>query len=237
MLGDITRSRRSSSVAYGHVGLADGLRKAAVAAFLVMMTVVCLTRADAQTRPLRVVALGDSLSAGYNLPEAAAFPMQLQRALLAKGRQIVIDNAGVSGDTSQGGLDRLDWSVPDGVDGVILELGANDALRGLNPEDTRRNLDEIVLRLKRRGIGVLMAGMRAPPNMGRDYATAFDALFGELAQKHGLVLYPFFLDGVAGRPELNQRDGIHPTAEGVRVIVERMLPTVETFLDRLPARR
>jgi acyl-CoA thioesterase I len=149
------------------------------------------------------------------------------------GRLSEIENAGVSGDTSQGGLDRLDWSVAEGVAGVILELGANDALRGIDPGQTLAALDTIITRLKERRIAVLLAGMRAPPNMGPDYVGRFDAIFAGLAQKHGLVLYPFFLDGVAGRPELNQRDGIHPTAEGVGVIVQRMLPSVERFLDAL----
>lgn len=193
--------------------------------------------ASTQERQIRLVALGDSLVAGYNLPEAAAFPAQLQRALAGKGRRVTVENAGVSGDTTRGGLDRLDWSVPDGVDGVILELGANDALRGLDPAQTRANLDEIITRLAARRISVLLAGMRSPPNMGPDYVRQFDALFAEVAARHRLVLYPFFLDGVAGRPELNQRDGIHPTADGVKLIVERMLPSVEGFLDRLPPRR
>lgn len=189
--------------------------------------------AFAQQAPLRIVALGDSLTAGYNLPAAAAFPAQLEQALKARGRNVVIENAGVSGDTAQGGLDRLDWSVGEGVDGVILELGANDALRGQDPAGTRRALDEIIGRLRARGVAVLLAGMRAPPNMGADYARRFDAIFPELAARHGLILYPFFLDGVAGQAQLNQRDGIHPTAEGVRIIVERITPTVERFLDRL----
>lgn len=187
----------------------------------------------AVARTIRLVALGDSLSAGYNLPAAQAFPAVLEKALRDKGHDIVIANAGVSGDTSAGGRDRLDWSVPDGTDGVILELGANDALRGLSPDVTRANLDAMILSLKQRGIGVLLAGMRSPPNMGEAYARAFDNLFPELAARHGIALYPFFLDGVAGQPALNQRDGIHPTAEGVRVIVERILPSVEAFLASL----
>lgn len=191
----------------------------------------------AVARTIRLVALGDSLSAGYNLPAAQAFPAVLEKALRDKGHDIVIANAGVSGDTSAGGRDRLDWSVPDGTDGVILELGANDALRGLSPDVTRANLDAMILSLKQRGIGVLLAGMRSPPNMGEAYARAFDNLFPELAARHGIALYPFFLDGVAGQPALNQRDGIHPTAEGVRVIVERILPSVEAFLASLKGKQ
>ena len=187
-------------------------------------------------RTFRLVALGDSLSAGYGLPDSAAFPSVLQRALRTRGYKVEVANAGVSGDTASGGLDRLDWSVPDGTDGVILELGANDMLRGLDPAVTKGALETIVGRLKARGIPVLMAGMQASRNMGPDYGRRFEAIYRDLAQSYGLVLYPFFLDGVAGERALNLPDGIHPTAQGVERIVERMLPTVETFLGRIAAR-
>jgi acyl-CoA thioesterase-1 len=189
--------------------------------------------APAADRPLRIMAFGDSLTAGYGLPASAAFPARLQAALEAAGRKIVIENAGVSGDTAQSGLDRLDWSIGDGVDGVIVELGANDALRGLDPAQTRSALDQIITRLKARKIPVMLAGMRAPPNMGADFQQRFDSIFPDLAREHGLILYPFFLDGVAGRRELNQNDGIHPTADGIRVIVDRILPSVERFIASL----
>jgi acyl-CoA thioesterase-1 len=189
--------------------------------------------ANAADRPLRIIAFGDSLTAGYGLPASAAFPAQLQKALETTGRKIVIENAGVSGDTAQAGLDRLDWSIGDGVDGVIVELGANDALRGLDPAQTRSALDQIIVRLKARKIPVMLAGMRAPPNMGADFQQRFDSIFPDLAREHGLILYPFFLDGVAGRRELNQNDGIHPTADGIRLIVERILPSVERFIVSL----
>lgn len=188
---------------------------------------------QAADRPLRIIAFGDSLTAGYGLPASAAFPAQLQKALETTGRKIVIENAGVSGDTTQAGLDRLDWSIGDGVDGVIVELGANDALRGLDPAQTRSALDQIIVRLKARKIPVMLAGMRAPPNMGVDFQQRFDSIFPDLAREHGLILYPFFLDGVAGRRELNQNDGIHPTADGIRLIVERILPSVERFIASL----
>lgn len=188
---------------------------------------------QAADRPLRIIAFGDSLTAGYGLPASAAFPAQLQKALETTGRKIVIENAGVSGDTAQAGLDRLDWSIGDGVDGVIVELGANDALRGLDPAQTRSALDQIIVRLKARKIPVMLAGMRAPPNMGADFQQRFDSIFPDLAREHGLILYPFFLDGVAGRRELNQNDGIHPTADGIRLIVERILPSVERFIASL----
>lgn len=183
---------------------------------------------------LRIVALGDSLTAGYGLPDAAAFPRVLQAALAARGHRVEIANAGVSGDTSTGGLARVDWSVPDGTDGVILELGANDMLRGVDPDVTRKALDTIISRLRARNIPVMLAGMYASRNLGPDYVRRFDAIHAELAQKYGLVLYPFFLDGVAGGPaRLALPDGLHPSAEGVRLIVERILPSVETFLGRL----
>ncbi len=191
----------------------------------------------AQTRPLRIAALGDSLTAGYGLPQNAAFPAVLERALKARGHNIEIVNAGVSGDTASGGLDRLDWSVPDGTDGVILELGANDMFRGLDPAATQRSLETIVTRLKARGIPVLLAGMYASRNLGADYVQRFEAIYRDIAGRHGLVLYPFFLEGVAGQRQLNLPDGIHPTAKGIETIVERILPTVESFLARLSAAR
>jgi acyl-CoA thioesterase I len=189
--------------------------------------------ADAADRPLRIIAFGDSLMAGYGLPASASFPAQLQKALETTGRKIVIENAGVSGDTTQAGLDRLDWSIGDGIDGVIVALGANDALRGLDPAQTRSALVQIIVRLKARKIPVMLAGMRAPPNMGADFQQRFDSIFPDLAREHGLILYPFFLDGVAGRRELNQNDGIHPTADGIKLIVERILPSVERFIASL----
>ena len=200
------------------------------------LTTATMLHAQSASRPLKLVALGDSLSAGYNLPGNAAFPAVLEQALRQKGVRIEVANAGVSGDTSQGGVERLDWSVPDGTDGVVLELGANDALRGIDPALTEKALDTIITRLKARNIAVLLAGMYAPRNLGADYAGRFDSMFPKLAEKHGLVLYPFFLDGIAGDRTLNQADLLHPTAEGVRVIVERMLPTVERFVASLPAK-
>ena len=182
---------------------------------------------------VRLVALGDSLTAGYGLPAASAFPTVLEAALRGRGREVAVANAGVSGDTASGGLERVDWSVPDGTDGVIVELGANDMLRGVDPAVTRRALDGIVSRLRARRIAVMLAGMRAVPNYGADYVARFEAIYPELAAQHGLVLYPFFLDGVATKTQLTQPDGLHPTAAGVHQIVERILPSVVTFLDRI----
>ncbi|MBD2748300.1 arylesterase [Microvirga sp. BT688] len=195
-----------------------------------------LPESQAQGQPIRLVALGDSLSAGYGLPQEAAFPVALERALKAKGYRVEVANAGVSGDTSSGGLDRLDWSVPDGTHGVILELGANDMLRGLDPALTRKNIDTIVERLKARNIPVMLAGMYASRNLGPDYVQKFDSLYPDIAKKHDLVLYPFFLDGVAGERSLNLPDGLHPTAKGIEIIVARILPTVESFLARIAQR-
>jgi acyl-CoA thioesterase-1 len=195
-----------------------------------------LSQAQNPPRPVKLVALGDSLSAGYNLPGSAAFPAVLEQALRQKGIAVEIVNAGVSGDTTQGGLERLDWSVPDGTEGVILELGANDALRGQDPGQAEKNLDAIISRLKERNIRVLLAGMYAPRNLGPDYVARFDGMYPRLAQKHGLILYPFFLEGIAGDAALNLPDRLHPNAEGVRVIVRNILPTVERFLATLPAR-
>ena len=188
---------------------------------------------SAEARTLRLVAFGDSLTAGYGLPDEAGFARALERALRARGHDVEVANAGVSGDTASGGLDRLEWSVPDGTDGVILELGANDMLRGLDPAVTRAALEGIIEKLKARRIPVLLAGMRAARNMGPDYMARFDAIYPGLAQAHDLALYPFFLEGVAGERSLNLADGIHPTAAGVERIVAAMLPTVEAFLARL----
>jgi acyl-CoA thioesterase-1 len=193
--------------------------------------------AAAADTPVKIVALGDSLTAGFGLPVAASFPVKLEKALKAKGIAATVANAGVSGDTASGGLARVDWSIPDGTDAVILELGANDALRGIDPEVTRKSLDAILARLKARKIAVLLCGMRAPPNMGADYAKAFDAIFPALAEKHGALLYPFFLDGVAADAKLNQGDGIHPTAQGVDAIVMRIMPQIEQLIARARASR
>ncbi|MGZ5872983.1 MAG: arylesterase [Bradyrhizobium sp.] len=185
------------------------------------------------TRPIKMVVLGDSLSAGFGLSGSDAFPEKLQKALKNKGIDVDMTNAGVSGDTSSGGRDRLDWSVPEGTQAVIVELGANDGLRGTDPAITRAALTDIVTRLKARGIAVLLCGMLAPPNYGSEYATRFNAIFPDLAKSSGVPLYPFFLEGVAADARLNQADGMHPTAEGVDVIVRNILPTVEAFLGAI----
>jgi acyl-CoA thioesterase-1 len=196
-----------------------------------MMTFALSWTARAET--ISLIGFGDSLMAGYQLPPEDAFPARLEKALKEKGFDVTIANAGVSGDTSSGGLARIDWSVPDGTKGVILELGANDALRGIAPEETRKNIEAMITRLKDRGIAVLLAGMMAPPNMGGDYAARFNPIYPELAKKYGLELYPFFLDGVVTEAKLKLEDGMHPNGDGVGVMVEKALPVVERFLATL----
>lgn len=192
---------------------------------------LCLWTPLAQAETVRGVGFGDSLMAGYQLPADAGFPEQLEAALKAEGFDVAITNAGVSGDTTSGGLARLDWSVPDGTHFVILELGGNDALRGIAPDLTRANLEAMIEQLQARGIDVILAGMRAPPNMGGDYAGRFDTIFAELAQEHDVPLYPFFLDGAITVDGMMQADGIHPTSDGVAAMVERFVPLMRTYLS------
>jgi acyl-CoA thioesterase I len=201
------------------------------------LAVVLTGRAEAADRPVRIVALGDSLTAGLGLPVNAAFPAKLEQALKAKGLAVEITNAGVSGDTASAGLARLDWSVPEGTDAVIVEFGANDTLRGIDPKVTRQALGEIVRRLRGRGIAVLLTGMRAAPNLGPDYGRDFEAIYSALAAENDLLFYPFFLDGVATDSKLNQRDGLHPTAAGVDAIVARILPKAEELVARARDKR
>jgi len=198
-----------------------------VFAVLALFLAVCGTISSARAEAFTIVGFGDSLMAGFSLGPGQGFTDRLQAALKAKGLDVTVADAGVSGDTTSGGLARLDWSVPDGTRLVILELGANDMLRGLSPDIPRKNLDAMLARLKARRIPVLLAGMRAAPNLGADYQSAFDAIYPELAGKYGVPLYPFFLDGVAGHPDLQIEDGMHPNPKGVDVMVERMLPTIE----------
>ena len=191
--------------------------------------------ADTNPKPLRIVAFGDSLVAGYGLRPGEAFPDRLQKALAKKGLAVTVLNSGVSGDTTSGGLARFDWAVPTDVDAVILELGANDMLRGLPPEKAHANLRAILKRIEARGVPALIAGMRAPSNWGRDYQEKFNGMYADLAKEFDAILYPFFLAGVVQRAGLNQADGIHPNAKGVDVIVERILPSVLKLIERVRA--
>lgn len=188
-------------------------------------------------QPVTLVAFGDSLTAGYGLKASESFPAQLQMALQAKGYKVTIVNAGVSGDTTADGLRRFDWAMQPKPDGVILELGANDALRGIDPKVPGANLDKMLAALKAKDVDVLLTGMKAPNNWGEDYAKAFDAIYTDLAAKYGLTLYPFFLDGVALDPAFSQPDGLHPTASGVAEVVRRILPDVEALVQRISQRK
>jgi acyl-CoA thioesterase-1 len=203
------------------------------ASLAALLAFAALAASPAQARKWRLVALGDSLTAGYNLPADAAFPAVLQKALRDKGYDVVIDNAGVSGDTSGGARERLDWTVAEGADGVILEIGANDMLRGMNTEITRENIDAMLSRLREKKIPTLLAGMVAAPNLGPDYAAQFNPIYPGLAKKYGAPLYPFFLEGVAGRKDRQLPDGLHPNRQGVETIVAGILPLVITWLDGL----
>lgn len=200
------------------------------AGFLLAFTVLLALPLAGHAATINLVAVGDSLMAGYQLPPQDAFPTRLEKALRDKGHDVTIANAGVSGDTTSGGLARIDWSVPDGTDGVILELGANDALRGIAPEESRRNLTAMIDKLKARGIAVLLVGMMAPPNMGDDYAGRFNPIYPELSKSHDVPLYPFFLDGVVEDAALKIEDGMHPNGDGIGVMVERFLPVAEEFI-------
>ena len=208
-----------------------------ILAFLMTGQALAQTPPAAQARTIKVVAFGDSLTAGLGLPANQAFPVRLQKALESKGIKVNMIDAGVSGDTASGGRDRLDWSVPEGTEAVILELGANDAMRGSDPKVTRAALSDILTRLKARKIAVLLCGMLAPPNYGADYAARFNAIYPELAKEFTVPRYPFFLDGVAAETKLNQADGIHPTAEGVDLIVKNILPAVEALLGTIAGQR
>jgi acyl-CoA thioesterase-1 len=188
-------------------------------------------------QPVRIVVLGDSLVAGFGLKPSDAFPAQLERALKAKGHTVEVINAGVSGDTTAGGLARVNWAVPERTDAVILELGANDALRGLDPARAKANLDKTIATIKAGGAEVLLAGMFAPRSLGKDYVRTFEAMYPDLASKYGLILYPFFLDGVAMDAKLSLEDGLHPNSKGVAEITSKILPSVEKLIERVRAKQ
>ena len=212
---------------------AYGVRRVVLNGFLGLLGLLALgaispVRADP---PVKLLVVGDSLTAGYGLPSEESFTAQLQAALKADGLNVTVVNAGVSGDTSAGGLARLDWLLADKPDVALVELGANDGLRGLDPQVTYDNLDAVLTRLGKRQVPVLLAGMYAPPNLGREYGEQFNGVFPRLAEKHGVLFYPFFLDGVAAEPALNQPDGIHPNAKGVDVIIERIMPYVKKLIS------
>jgi acyl-CoA thioesterase-1 len=194
-----------------------------------------LLASPGEARTLRILALGSSLTQGYGLPPGTEFTTQLQAALKASGTDAEVENAGVSGDTSSGGLSRLDWSLADDPDAAIIELGSNDMLRGIPPEVTEKNLRTILSTLQKDHIPVLLTGMQAQRNLGADYVKAFDGIYPRLAREYNVVFYPFWLDGVALNPKLNQADGMHPNPAGVKIIVARMLPYVKKMLAQIPS--
>lgn len=203
-----------------------------VGVVLTLFFVNLVTGKQATAADYKILVLGDSLSAGYGLAGSEAFPNQLEARLKAAGSPVTVIGAGVSGDTTSGGLARLDWAMGDNPDLVILELGANDGLRGIDPSLTFENLAQMIKIIQAQGKKVLLAGMLAPPNMGQEYAAQFNRIYPDLAQKYGVTLYPFFLEGVAGVPDLNLEDGIHPTAEGIARIVEGILPVVQQVMEQ-----
>ena len=209
------------------------IKSVALALAMVTFSLAVSARPAVAAEPIQMVVLGDSLTAGYQLPQDAAFPALLEKALRADGINVEIANAGVSGDTSRGGLERLDWAVPEGTQAVIVELGANDMLRGTDPSQTKDALDKIITRLQARGIKVMLAGMLASPSMGRDYGDRFNAIYPELAKAHDVPLYRFFLEGVTGVPGLTLEDGMHPNRKGVETIVRSIAPAVKDFLADL----
>ncbi len=208
-----------------------------IVALMTCLVTVSALPATSAAEPVRILGLGDSLMAGYGLPEEEAFPVRLENALKDAGLDVEITNAGVSGDTTAGGRARLEWSLAAKPDAVIVELGGNDGLRGIDPEETRRNLVAILDRLKELGLPTLLAGMLAPPNLGREYGDEFKQVFEDLANTYDVVSYPFFLDGVAADPTLNQPDGIHPNKAGVTVLVERFSPAAQELVARVIAKR
>lgn len=212
-----------------HMGVRRRLANAVLAATLIM-----LTPATSWARPLRLLVLGDSLAAGYGLAAPDGFQAQLAAALKADGRDVQIVDGAVSGDTTAGGRARLDWAMGDGIDAAIVELGGNDGLRGIDPANTEANLRAILDALATRHVPVLLSGMLAPPNLGPDYGDQFKAVFARLGQTPGVAYDPFFLEGVAADPALNQPDHIHPNPEGVRRIVARLKPAVEALLAKAP---
>ena len=206
-------------------------RFAALVNSLLIVVVLAIGPANAQNAPVKIAVLGDSLAAGYGIKPEQAFPMRLEAALKAQGRTVTVLNQGVSGDTTAGGLDRLDWMLADKPDIVLVELGGNDALRGTDPAVTEKNLSAIIEKLQAAHVTVWLAGMMAPRNLGSDYVTAFDGIYKRLADKYKVPLYPFILDGVAQDPALNQADGLHPNPKGAEIVADHLLPFVTKNLD------
>jgi len=212
------------------------MKRAALMVMLAASLLAPLHRIEAEPRNALIVAFGDSLTAGLGLKQNEAFPAQLEAALKARGTEVTVVNAGVSGDTAAAALARLDWALPDGAGAMIIELGGNDALQGIPPEGTKAALEKIIEKVRAKGLPILLAGQEAPRNMGKDYVDEFRALYADLASRYGVIFYPFFLEGVALNDSLMQADGIHPNAKGVAVIVEGILPKVDELLAQVKAK-
>jgi len=208
-----------------------------LATLLLVASAIYVSALANPSKPIHIVAFGDSLTSGFGIRQKDAFSVQLQKALKERGHNVRVTNAGVAGDTTAAGLQRFDWAIGDDVDAVIVELGANDALRGIDPKVTRDNLNKILTKLKERRSPVLCGGMRSPANWGDNFSDDFDAIFPDLAKEHGVVFYPFFLEGVILNSKLNQRDGMHPNAKGVATIVETIMPSVEELIGKAVAHR
>ena len=216
------------SLVIGYGRFAAAVNSLLTVLFLVLLPVF---QAHAQSATVKIAVLGDSLAAGFGVRPAESFPARLEAALKAQGRNVTVLNHGVSGDTTAGGLDRIDWMLADKPDIVLVELGGNDALRGTDPKVTEKNLTAIVEKLKAAGVTVWLAGMLAPRNLGSDYVTAFDGLYKRIAEKYQVPLYPFILDGVAQDPSFIQADGIHPNPKGAQVVADKLLPFITKSLD------
>lgn len=215
----------------------SGLVACGLPAILCILTIFSTMQADLsmaqENDPIKILALGDSLTAGYGLPVGKAYPDIIEKLFAEDGYNVTMINAGVSGDTTAGGAARVEWALADNPDAAVVELGANDALQGLSPEQAKKNLDTILTKLKEQDIPILLAGMYAPPNMGDEYSRRFNSMYEELAEKHDTMLYPFFLKGIADKPGLTQGDGLHPNAEGTRIIAENIYPSIKKLADKV----
>ncbi|WP_319531505.1 arylesterase [uncultured Cohaesibacter sp.] len=227
------RQSKARAIAIAKETHHDSLMRLALGLGLVFLALILAISQARAAETTRILVFGDSLSAGYQLPDGEGFTGQLQDALVEAGLEVEVVNAAVSGDTTASGLSRLDWSTPEGIDLVLLELGANDALQGLPVDRAKANLASMIEKFRQKGAKVALMGMRSPPNMGKDYVTAFDAIYPDLAEQHEIPLYPFFLEDVAGQPSLNLADGIHPTTEGISIIVKNVAPFVQDIVKTL----
>jgi len=215
-----------------HIHLLNGTNRLFLQACVLLFSVFWLILPSSAAQ-LKIAAFGDSLFAGYQIAPEAAYPAQLETALHKSGYDVSIINAAVSGDTAEAGLKRLDWALADGVDAVLLELGANDMLRGIDPERAYQSLAQIIEKCQSQHIAIALFGMRADPALGPEYGRAFDDIYARLADRYHIPLYPFFLDGIVSEPNLKLHDGMHPNPSGVKILVKKTLPFVVTFLNNI----